>query len=188
METAVATKKERKEIALDNINLITQLFVDNGFSVREAVYSLPQSEQSCWDSTTRRWKNTRRAKDITRFIAEKEEGERLIQYLVRVLDADYSECVICIWTLSNTTTCDGTMRILHEAGRPLAIYHAIPDKRHDWGSGIKQKFFDHIHNEIKEGHVRCDVCGLWYNPKADRGNISGIHTYVCGVCAKTYNW
>ena len=189
METAVATKKERQIKALDNVTAIKNFFIASGFSVRDAVYALPQSERSCWDSTKKRWKNTRRNTDACRFILEVEEGKALYQFLVRIIDADYEECAICLWTLCNTNTSDGTMRILHEYGKPLGMYHVIPETSvrpsAPWYQGIKQ-WFDHILDHIRLGQLKCDICGNWETPTT--GSIEGVHTFVCKNCAKTYKW
>lgn len=189
METAVATKKERQKKALDNVTAIKDFFIASGFSVREAVYALPQSERSCWDSTKKRWKNTRRSKDACRFILEVQEGREFYQFLVRVVDADYDECVICLWTLCNTQTPDGTMRILHDYGKPLGMYHIMPETSvipaKPWYGGVKQ-WFDHILDHIRLGHKKCDMCGEWSEPEP--GDVEGLHTFVCKKCAPKYKW
>ena len=193
METAVATKQERQNKALENATAIKEFFIASGFSVREAVYALPQSERSCWDATKNRWKNTRRGKDDCRFILEVREGSALYQFLVRIMDADYEECVVCLWTLCNTNTSDGTMRILHEPGKPLGMYHVSPEPTTGhpgpyyipWFSGLRQ-WFEHILDHIRLGYKKCDMCGGWSKPEP--GTVEGLHTYVCLKCAPKYKW
>lgn len=185
MDTAVATLKERQNKIAENILDIKTCLTEKGFTVYDAIYALPQNKDSCWNPAKGKWENIRRAKNTARFVVELGYKKKVYQFLVRVIDADYNECIVCLWTLCNTVTHDGTARALHEYGKPLGIYHVSPGLElagsiYSWSEDFLHWFITIVSHIIK-GHKKCDLCGEWVSPKP--GSIEGTHTFICDICA-----
>lgn len=190
MKTAVATKAERKWQFTLNMAELAKSLTSHGFKCFDAYYQLPQGE-SCFDKAARRWISPRRATSPARFIFVYEG----IEYLARVTDGEYDTFILTIWTLHRSTTMDGTLREIHEPGYEVGTRHisvsepgsaSYKVETEAWENMFYQ-WFEAQHRYIKDGYVKCDICGNWEKPGVV-GSILGTRTFVCPMCAKTYKW
>lgn len=185
MKTFAATNKERQTQSLENVECIKQVLLDKGYLVYDAIYALPQS-QSCWDLTKGKWGNTRRAKDACRFVVVVNDKTESYKFLFRVIDADYRDCIVCVWTLFDSQTHDGTSRPLHEYGQSLGMHHVFPSMKvhgYHWEASFL-RWFNNILGHIRAGHKKCELCGQWVLPTP--GYIEGLHNFICESCVSKY--